>query len=409
MTHRADSSAPPDATLVRVVDVYKGGQLAARLERTPHGVRFIYHDAWLRARGQPVATTLPVVSQAVVTPGNTVPAYFAGLLPEGRRLGALRRQVKTSVDDELSLLVAVGEDLVGDAQLAPQGQTPTDVGPMLAVSDFSHASFSRLRADLGVLADKVGLPGVQDKASAAMISLPVSTPAGHGILKLNPPEFRHLVENEAFFLDAARRSGIEVNDSRVVRDAVGEAGLLITRFDRVTTADGIVRLAVEDGCQVLGVAPGDKYLVETERMIAALAGVCTAPVVAARTFLTQLAFAFLTANGDAHAKNFAVRQLPSGQWWPSPGYDMPSSQLYGDTTLAMPIRGSRRADTVSGATFVALGEPLGVPAQATRKLLGRLVERADAWLSDLSSLPFDPGKIRKLRRVIEYRKASLLR
>ena len=43
------------------------------------------------------------------------------LLPEGRRLGALRRAVKTSADDELSLLLAVGADAIGDVQVVPSG------------------------------------------------------------------------------------------------------------------------------------------------------------------------------------------------------------------------------------------------------------------------------------------------
>jgi hypothetical protein len=38
-----------------------------------------------------------------------------------------------------------------------------------------------------------------------------------------------------------------------------------------------------------------------------------------------------------------------------------------------------------------------------------LADGIDAWLPDLDTLPFDPGKIRKLRRVIDYRRASLLR
>ena len=47
----------------------------------------------------------PLSEEPVVTRGRGVPAYFAGLLPEGRRLSGLRRALKTSADDELSLLV----------------------------------------------------------------------------------------------------------------------------------------------------------------------------------------------------------------------------------------------------------------------------------------------------------------
>jgi serine/threonine-protein kinase HipA len=62
-----------------------------------------------------------------------------------------------------------------------------------------------------------------------MISLPVDRAGERHILKLNPAEYPHLVENEKFFLDAARRSGLKVPSSRVVFDARGMPGLLVAR------------------------------------------------------------------------------------------------------------------------------------------------------------------------------------
>jgi serine/threonine-protein kinase HipA len=50
-----------------------------------------------------------------------------------------------------------------------------------------------------------------------------------------------------------------------------------------------------------------------------------------------------------------------------------------------------------------------VPERATRKLLDDLASRATYWLDRLESLPFDTGMIRKLRRVVEYRRRSLAR
>lgn len=92
------------ATTVRVAQVVKAGTPAATLTRTRDGVVFAYRDDY---EGPPVASTLPVTEEPVRRPAGAVPAYFSGLLPEGRRLSALRRAVKTSADDELSLLVAV--------------------------------------------------------------------------------------------------------------------------------------------------------------------------------------------------------------------------------------------------------------------------------------------------------------
>ena len=129
---------------VQRADVYKGGQLAATLTRIPDGVSFSYTAEWVKTAGRPVATTLPVTATPVVTAGGAVPAYFAGLLPEGRRLSALRRTVKTSADDELSLLLAIGSDPVGDVQVVPEGSAPDRAAARVAVSSFEDTDFSEL-------------------------------------------------------------------------------------------------------------------------------------------------------------------------------------------------------------------------------------------------------------------------
>ena len=76
-----------------------------------------------------IATTLPVTTTPVTTLGGAVPAFFAGLLPEGRRLSALRQGVKTSADDELSLLLGVGGDTIGDVRVVPAGASPDLIHP----------------------------------------------------------------------------------------------------------------------------------------------------------------------------------------------------------------------------------------------------------------------------------------
>jgi serine/threonine-protein kinase HipA len=387
-------------------DVFKGGRRAATLTRTPDGVEFCYLDAWITAGGSAVATTLPVTAEPVVRPGGAVPAYFAGLLPEGRRLGALRRAVKTSADDELTLLLAVGADAIGDVQVVPTGVLPAEVPARVALEQVGDIRFADLLVELGVRAQRVALPGVQDKTSAAMIKLPVARAGERFILKLNPAEYPHLVENEAFFLDAARKSGLTVPPSEVVTDAGAEPGLLVRRFDR-TTVDGAVHLlAVEDGCQVLGRPPADKYLLSADRTFLALAAVCDAVTLAGRDLIRQLAFAYLTGNGDAHAKNFSVLQGLDGEWRVSPGYDAPSSYPYGDTTMALSI-GGRSGGDFGVVDLVALGGQIGVPERAVRRVLSDLTDRADSWLAELDTLPFDRGKITKLRRLIGYRRRRL--
>jgi len=393
---------PLSVVEVPTADVHKAGRLAGRLTRTRDGVVFSYLDGY---DGPPVATTLPRGADPVLRPGGALPAFFTGLLPEGRRLGALRRAVKTSVDDELSLLLAVGDDTIGDVQVVPTGAAPVRLPARVELDPSRPVRFRDLLTELDLHPDRTGLPGIQEKVSAVMINLPAAR-AGHAlILKLDPPEYPGLVENEAVLLRACAASGLATAAADLVRDVDGAAGLAVVRFDRVPGPAGLQSCALEDGCQVQGRAPGDKYTVGYAATFTALAAVCDARLLAARTLLAQLVFAVITGNGDAHAKNFSVLQQPDGEWRVSPAYDVPTSQPYGDTTLAMPVNG-RRSDA-GAADVVALGAAIGLPEAASRRVLRTAVERVDAWLPLLDALPYDTGRRRELVRVIRQRQRRL--
>lgn len=290
---------PASVVEVAEADVYKAGRLAARLTRTADGVAFTYVEGY---DGPPVATTLPLRMDPLVRPGGALPGFFTGLLPEGRRLGALRRAVKTSVDDELSLLLAVGDDTIGDVQVVPSGAEPGVVPARVQLDAAQPVRFRDLLSELELRPDRTGLPGVQDKVSAAMINLPVARADRALILKLDPPEYPGLVENEHVLLQACAVGGLSAAEAELVRDLDGHAGLAVTRFDRMPGLNGPRSLAVEDGCQVQGRSPGDKYTVGYAATFSALAAVCDARLLAARTLLAQLVFAILSGNGDAHAK-----------------------------------------------------------------------------------------------------------
>lgn len=375
---------------------------------------FSYLAHHVAARGRAVATTLPVRPGEIVSRSGAVPAYFTGLLPEGRRLTALRTATKTSGDDELTLLLAVGDDVVGDARIVPHGADGSPSGddnrlghgaPDLAATSFAELYHRSTGADPGQL-DRVGLPGVQDKVSGRMLAFPVGGPQGRYLLKLDPPELPHLVHNEAFFLGPARQCGLATASARVIHDGDGRAGLLVERFDRAARGEELLRLGQEDGCQVLGRYPADEYVITAEEVVAGLAVVTAAPVVAARELLRQLAFAYLTGNGDAHAKNLSVGRAGSGEWRVTPAYDVPSSHPYGDTTMALAIDGRDRED-LTWRSFVALGDATGVRPHAVRRVLTELVGRSGRWIAQLDQLPFDARRRHRLRRLVEDRRRKL--
>ncbi|MFE4195757.1 type II toxin-antitoxin system HipA family toxin [Paenarthrobacter sp. NPDC056912] len=398
-------------TLHRIADVYKQGVLAARLERHQGGTKFSYLPRYLDAGLPPVAVTLPAVAQPVFTPSGAVPPYFTGLLPEGRRLNSLRRNVKASADDELALLMAAGGDAVGDVQTVPHGEAPAEGGAAVVLDPKLPLDFDALLGDPGLI-DPVALAGVQDKLSAGMISLPVAQAGKRYILKLNAPEFPCVVENEFLMFRYARRLRIPVSTVQLVHDVGGRAGLLVERFDRITAADGSAqRLAVEDGAQILGLYPADKYSVPFGDVCAALTSQCPASLPALRNLAIQLAFAWLSGNGDLHAKNVSIVEAPSvlggREFVVAPVYDIPSTVVYGDKTLALGIGGKKTG--ISRKHFLAWAAKLGLTDRAAQQAVTVALKASGPLINDLDAgaSPFGTMQTKDWIKELKHRRRLL--
>ncbi|WP_307857143.1 type II toxin-antitoxin system HipA family toxin [Pseudarthrobacter albicanus] len=369
-----------------MADVYKAGVLAARLERHGGGTRFSYLPAYLAAARPAVASSLPLTAEPVFSAAGAAPPYFTGLLPEGRRLNALRRSVKTSVDDELSLLIAAGANPVGDVQIVGHGEKLDPDEHAVRLDPKTPVDFDALLGDSGLI-DPVALAGVQDKLSAGMISMPVARAGRRFILKLNAPEFPHVVENEFVMFRYAAKLRIPLSRVQLIRDVAGRPGLLVERFDRIPVAggapDAVERLAVEDGAQVLGLYPADKYNVGYGQVCRALSAYCAAPLPALRNLAVQAAFAWLSGNGDLHAKNVSMVQQPSGEWSIAPVYDIPSTVVYGDKTLALTLDGKRTG--ISRKHFLAWANGLGLTERAAAQVLELGLKASGPLLADLEA------------------------
>jgi serine/threonine-protein kinase HipA len=208
----------PDGLDLRTVndaDIYLNDEVVASLNRLKRDeIGFSYTDPSLKpgesVRDRSVSWSLPITAgYPVIATGGPVPPFFAGLLPEGVRLGVVTSSTKTSTDDHLTLLLAIGADTIGNVRVLPADVDPPENSPMFVPerdSDFREV-FERLTGS--VEADPVGLSGVQPKVSAAMWSTPANTTMGPAILKLNPPTgYPRLVENEHFFMRMAMPANI---------------------------------------------------------------------------------------------------------------------------------------------------------------------------------------------------------
>ncbi|AKK10667.1 type II toxin-antitoxin system HipA family toxin [Corynebacterium uterequi] len=382
-----------------VADVYVGDVLAATLTALEGGItQFAYTSHALENNGPVVASTLPLSAEPVLTAGGALPAFFANLLPEGRRLSTLKRAAKASLDDELALLLAVGSNTVGNVSVVPAGRTPD---PSVAQIDMTaDLDFTTVLTAAGVN-DPAALAGAQDKASARTIAVPVGGVSQSFILKVSPPEYPFLVENEAACYEIARRlpsAWLRLAEVEVIHDKFGRSGLLVTRFDRA----GSHRYPVEDAAQLLNLHPGQKYSTTMEEIVKAVCAVVVSPTRAKRTIALMVALAWLTGNGDMHAKNISVIDTGAG-YDVAPVYDIPSTLVYGDSTLALPVQGAK--DNISAKKFLAFTDDIGLPRAVGERIIARaLTVTEDAAEIILDSGRFDARRSRDVRRVLARRR-----
>lgn len=399
--------------------VFDGVARAGTLERTEHGARFVYDPAFLatcRARGRGLAFRIGTDAPAVETRGVNLHPFFAGMLPEGLRLRALEGAMKTSSDDLFSLLVACGADPVGDVAVVPENSSPHDDAPSLDIDALGRVTFRDVLREsldyLGAQAEKKALSGAQPKVSAAMISLPIRGRRGGApapaILKLEPDDLPALVENELFFMQMAGPCGLKAAEVARIIDAEGARGLLVRRFDRDVTPAGAVRkLHQEDGCQLQGRYPADKYRVSFTDVAEAVRDVVTSPSLELEKLLRLKAFSYVIGNGDLHARNVSVRITPGGRIELAPAYDLLSTLPYGDRKMALALEG--RDDNLRRSHFVKLGERLALRRSVVEGMLDALAAAAAPFVDQLPAIGLSPRKTADLARLMRKRLAELAR
>jgi serine/threonine-protein kinase HipA len=397
---------------VDAADVYKGDLLAGSLTRVGNDVEFLYDSDYLDSASAPnLAWSIPKSSAETRASGGSVPAYFAGLLPEGVRLTGVVTATKTSEDDHFTLLLAVGSDTVGDVRVLPRGQEMSLVGNAFdsrhRVPDLRRL-FDSLATGESVSQDPSALPGVQGKVSAQMYSTPVSTTAGPAILKLAPPaRLPRLVDNESFFMNLARGCGLSVPNHRVIEDDEGVSGLLVARFDRI----GEQRLPQEDACQVAGLYPASKYRMKTEAVIALLADTVERGGGSARQATAELlrltAYSYAIGNGDLHGKNYSIHNNTRGIWSITPAYDLLCTQPYASWSDPMALSFYGRANRWTRGHFVESAGRLGMPERATLRILDDVCAGVRSGIDEVDTIGFDDKQTRQLKRLLDERCTEL--
>jgi serine/threonine-protein kinase HipA len=387
-------------------DVYQNEQIAGKLERTGAGSLFRYDPKFYDLPGG-ISFRMPFASREFVSGGGSIPAFFAGLLPEGARLTAIKESVKTSLDDHFSLLLAAGPDFVGDVSIVPEGEPLHEVPALVDASRLSSTTFAEVwkQATGSRSLEERSVSGIHQKVSAQMVTLPIRGDAKgrEYLLKLNPDDKPTLVANEEFFMRLAKKCGISVAKVRLVSDQVDAPGLLVERFD--SKLERSTKLHVEDACQLLDKYPATKYALSFSEVIEGISRFATAPRVESLKCLRLYAYSYLIANGDLHGKNISLLTTTDGRVELAPAYDVLSTLPYGDQKMALRIEG--RDDNIKIRDLVAAGKRAGIPERAIQDMLKKLTQRLANLLGEFDSLPFAKRDIAFLIRTTEKRLSDL--
>jgi serine/threonine-protein kinase HipA len=162
--------------------------------------------------------------------------------------------------------------------------------------------------------------------------------------------------------------------SRVARFGE-EVAIVVERYDRLRVAKGLVRVHQEDICQALAVHPAQKYESEggpgAREVVELLREHSREPLADVLTFVDALAFSWLTAGTDAHAKNYSILIGPEGRVRLAPLYDLASALPYAGkqlqkVKLAMSIGGRYRLREIGAYRWEKLAADLKLPEDEVR-------------------------------------------
>lgn len=326
---------------------------------------FTYSETWRDdPNAYPLSLAMPLGS---ATHGHArIEAFLWGLLPDNDRvLQNWGKRFQVSPKNVFRLITHVGEDCAGAVQFVTperlntliaepaarevQWLTEDDVAERLRTLRADHSAW-RIASDTG----QFSLAGAQPKTALLFERRRWGVPSGRipttHILKPPTGEWDGHAENEHFSLQLARSLDLIVPNSSVLRFQ-DEIAILVERYDRARAGNRWVRIHQEDMCQALGLHPTRKYENDggpgVRRIVELLREQSSNPDEDVPSFLDAIAFNWLIAGTDAHAKNYSLLLGQNGVVRLAPLYDLASILPYhgvdvSKVKLAMKVGGEYR-------------------------------------------------------------------
>lgn len=368
----------------RLVALMNGHRIGV-VEREGSRLRFVYDGGWVQhGPGFPISLSMPMTERS--HGHDKIYPWLWNLLPDNERtLTLMAAQHDVSAKNPFALLWKTGEDCPGAIQFVEEGRvdhlklggeiewlTDEQIGERLRRLKV-EASTGRREGE-----GQFSLPGAQPKTALCRIDGRWGIPSGRvpttHILK--PPTITDIdghAHNEHFCLALARK--VEINAARSEIGVFGgEIAIVVERFDRVKLPTGAyTRVHQEDLCQSLGVHPALKYEPDGGPSIGTIMGLLKLSSKASldrQRFIQAIAFNFLIAGTDAHAKNYSML-FGRNQARLAPLYDLasylpyfePLGKRWQDVRMPMKIGDNYLYDAVYPRHWERMASAAGYPAR----------------------------------------------
>ena len=367
-------------------------------------------------QGRPISISLPFQEEPF-TPEQTR-NFFSGLLPEGFMRRRVSELAHVGEGDYTEILADLGSECIGAIKAVEPGHAPK-AAEYVKLSDDEIASLAGegvVEASELVMKAHLSLTGASGKVGLYLDPdtkewyLPVGEAPSTHIVKQSHIRLGGIIANEQLCLMTARKLGITVPDSFIIKmggSRDSQVLLATERFDR-KKMDGEhpisghikpFRLHQEDFAQAMGIpaldkyeAPGDHYL---ERAFKVLLDHSARPVEDQIKLWKIVIFDFLIGNTDNHIKNISLlysERLDSCRL--APAYDMLSTSIYEMSTdnMAFSIGGDMSIADITRESFGREAATVGINEAVAYRQVDRMaasfVKALTASANDLTEMGF---------------------
>jgi len=398
----------------------------------PRVCHFRYDAAWM-ATGYPVSPHMPFSGHIE---SETVIHFIRNLFPEGHAFDVLLETQNLSKNNLYAILNAIGQDTAGALTFRKVGQDEQSAR-LRPVTEEELARRLDTQSDMTVWDGKfrLSVAGVQNKLNIYRnvlgdLFLADGAYSSTHILKFSSGKFPTVTINELYCMRLAAAAGLNV--AQVGHKKLGDhSALIVERFDRRMSADGVDKRHLIDGCQALDLPPEYKYEQNfgggsdvshirdgaSLSKLFAFTAKCSVPAHAVQVMTDWVLFNLIIGNSDAHGKNISFFVGANGLSI-TPFYDLVSvvfeaeQQEKLDTNSAMAIGDNFDMNTISAFDLLTMADEAGIKFDLLKRRLDRLIHlcRTTATTLDFSQERLSSQQlktIRTLSRFVDKRCAAL--